>query len=360
MPSLRRRHPLITLLAATALIAALAALAAPAANAGTPPGAALRYSPDTLGFGTTAVNTRSGQQILTITNTGQANVRIRITITGPFRIVKRQCPTQLAPATACTLTLVFQPRESGEFIGRLRAATGAPRARLVGRTPGGRLSVDPRTVRFGSVSVGERSPLRIVLLRNVGDAPLTITRVRLRGTDPGNFRQDWTQANCGLLPPGGLCAVATRFVPLVAGDVRARLDVDSNQQRSRLFGNITGADLRGRGLGTWRTLVTSRGGLKLGVRGRVTVGLTCQAPGGSGCFGVARIFAQRGGRRVTIGSARFLLNQNADARLRIRLTNAARAAVRRNGSLRVQVRTTTRAVGPGRSLPSSAFLTIRR
>ena len=79
------------------------------------PGAPVRMWPVTMDFGNMAVNTFSAHQIVRIENTSaMASVSISgISATHPSVDVTHDCPTELAPTAACTLSVRIRPSATG-------------------------------------------------------------------------------------------------------------------------------------------------------------------------------------------------------------------------------------------------------
>ena len=79
------------------------------------PGAPVRMWPVTMDFGSMAVNTFSARQIVRIENTSATgSISINgISATHPSVEVTHDCPTEIAPAAACTLSVRVRPVATG-------------------------------------------------------------------------------------------------------------------------------------------------------------------------------------------------------------------------------------------------------
>lgn len=87
--------------------------------------ATLSTSPTSLSYPTQALNTTSGAQPVTITNTGTAAATVSgITVTGDFSQTNN-CGTSIAANASCTVNVTFRPTASGTRTGDLSIASNA-------------------------------------------------------------------------------------------------------------------------------------------------------------------------------------------------------------------------------------------
>ncbi|MFF3147888.1 discoidin domain-containing protein, partial [Streptomyces sp. NPDC057927] len=87
--------------------------------------AALSTSPTSLSYPTQALNTTSGAQPVTVTNTGTAAATVSgITVTGDFSQTNN-CGTSIAANASCTVNVTFRPTASGTRTGDLSIASNA-------------------------------------------------------------------------------------------------------------------------------------------------------------------------------------------------------------------------------------------
>jgi len=211
--------------------------------------------PQRLDLGRVAV-TESTERSLTLVNEGSAPLRVaRVARAGEaaedFRVSAGECTAPLAVGSSCRLTVTFSPRVEGPRQARLRLEHDDPRGstevELEGFAlpePRPELTVTPRTLRFGDQSVGQRSGIETLRLRNTGTARLNLRRIALVGADAGSFQI--VPGTCDGLPflaPGGDCTVGMRFVPTARGELRARLVI-----RHDAPDRETAVGLSGRGL----------------------------------------------------------------------------------------------------------------
>lgn len=195
----------------------------------------ISIDPQSLEFGQVPVNSES-DMVLLISNTGS----------GPLKVDPIGAPAnamftvQNVPATGFTVspggtrpvTVRFKPTEPGEQNSVLFIASDDPQDRLLavelsgeGVKPGPNISVDPPSVDFGEVKMGEKLD-KVLTIRNTGDADLKVFKLE----NPTNDRftvvaptEEFT------LVPGGTRPVTLRFEP------------DAVQSESGLL-NITSED----------------------------------------------------------------------------------------------------------------------
>jgi hypothetical protein len=88
------------------------------------------------------------------------------------------------------------------------------------------VSFVPASLAFSGQTVGTASPPQIVVVNNVGSAPLRISSIQTTG----NFTQTNT---CGSsLAGGGSCAVSITFSPSIAGSRSGALSISDNAAMS--------------------------------------------------------------------------------------------------------------------------------
>jgi probable HAF family extracellular repeat protein len=185
-----------------------------------------------LDFGSQGVGTPSGAQTVTVTNEGNGPLDIHsITVTGrnasEFSLVPAvPTPQTLAPGASLTVSLVFTPAAIGSRTAALTFADNEPRGSAAiglsgtGIAPVLRLSA--ATLDFGPQPMGLSGDLAL-LLRNTGDAPLTVSSLAIQGPDAGDFSLPpggWTG---GTLQPGDITLLNVRFNPAMTGSRTASL-----------------------------------------------------------------------------------------------------------------------------------------
>lgn len=179
----------------------------------------LAFTPDVLNFSPLEVGAEA-EQALTVTNDGDVPIVVEdIGADAPF-IVAKSCAGPLAPGGQCQATIVFRPRTVGDVSGRvvIRGTGGAEEAAL---TANGVAFERPQEQRIGVLSADPKSPIQMtkfneerpIAITNVGNAPVTINRVRL---SISTRRVGWLGVKdlCSdrTLSPGGQCVVILKVV----------------------------------------------------------------------------------------------------------------------------------------------------
>lgn len=194
---------------------------------GNGPGATL--NPTSLTFATQTVGTSSTPQLVTLTNTGSANLTISsITVTANFTETNN-CGGGLIPGGSCTINVAFNPTTRGAITGTLSVAdnaSGSPQTASLSGT-GTFVKLTPSSLNFGSVPVGMTSTAQTVTLTNVArSSALSVTSITIGGTDPGDFAQS---NNCGhSVPARGSCTITVTFTPTAQGLRSADVSITDN------------------------------------------------------------------------------------------------------------------------------------
>ncbi len=209
----------------------------------------IRLSTNELDFGQ-VVQYGTNELELTIANGGSAALALRdlrLSAGGEFGIARNDCSQQVAPGASCTLRLRFSPSRVGESDGRLAIdhnAGGTTTVALRGRAaalPAPAARVEPSTVSFEPLPVGDRSDIRTVRLLSTGAARLPLGDVSITGAQAGDFRI--VPASCaGLdsLLPDSDCTVGVSFRPGGAGTRRATLVLRHGAAGGRSEVNLSG------------------------------------------------------------------------------------------------------------------------
>jgi len=207
-----------------------AALALPLTGTGTPkPAARLALTPAPLAFGSVTVEGSEALD-LEVRNAGTAPATLgAATLSGTdaaqFRVAG--APRLLGVGERATVSVTFAPTSPGAKEATLTlpyeggpgspatvtlTGTGAPK-------PAPRLTVDPATLAFGALEVGEAKGLS-VKVSNTGTASTTITGATLGGADAGEFR---APAERPQIAAGASAQVPVVFAPGSAGAKAATL-----------------------------------------------------------------------------------------------------------------------------------------
>ena len=197
-------------------------------GAGTTTASTVTVSPAALLFPPQLLKTKSGKQVVTITNSGATAISNKgITITGDFTETTT-CTPSLGAGKQCTITVTFAPTATGTRTGTLsiNLSTGAQTASLAGTGTGsvgslpGVLSLSPSPLTFSGYTIGD-NPSQTVTVTNTSGASVGILEILLRGTSY------LTETNrCpSMLAPGATCSITVTFVPLAYGTFKSYLIV---------------------------------------------------------------------------------------------------------------------------------------
>lgn len=207
---------------------------------------AVAFSATTLGFGSVAVGTSSGAQILTMTNTGNGTLTISsIAITGANIgdfAQTNTCGNSVAGGANCTISISFTPTASGSRTASVTItdnASGSPQSvSLVGTGLVPIASISPSSITFPNQYVGTSSLPQTITLMNTGAAPLTIASVTTSPTDFGPL------SSCGnSLSVGSSCSIGVFFDPTAGGSRNGTLTITDNAGGSPQTVSLTGIGL---------------------------------------------------------------------------------------------------------------------
>ncbi len=201
---------------------------------------ALTVSPASLSFPNTALGSTSGQLSVTLTNSGQAALRVlTATATGDFAVSSTCAGTTVAVNATCTIALTFTPSALGSRTGTLTittdSASGATTTVPLTGTGTGAFTVvlTPTAVDFGTQAVSTTSAVRNITISNTGNISGAISHF--------GVSSDYTLAanTCGAtLAPQTGCTVSVVFAPSTSGTRNGLLTVvdDAGTQTATLTG----------------------------------------------------------------------------------------------------------------------------
>jgi len=181
-----------------------------------------KLSVTALSFGNQAVNTTSGAQSFTLTNTGDKALGVNgITGTGPYGVTNN-CGSSLAASASCTVNVTFTPTAIGAAPGTIKvsASSGDTTVNLSGTGQGTTLVAAPTAVAFGSVSTAG-SLAKSFTLTNNGN----IATTKLAYALPAGVTET---DNCGqTLAAGASCTATLTYAPRTATALASNLTVSS-------------------------------------------------------------------------------------------------------------------------------------
>ena len=196
--------------------------------------AVVSFSPNTLAFGNVVVGTSSSPQPLTLTNTGNATLKItKIQMTQPNAADFSQtnnCGTQVLAGANCTINVTFTPTTTGARSANVTVtdnAAGSPHKVLVsgtGLAPA--VSFNPSSLTFPTQLVGSPSAGQSITLTNTGTAPLNISSIAPTGANASDFS---LSQNCGAsLAVNASCTITATFTPSAAWSRTAAIMLTDN------------------------------------------------------------------------------------------------------------------------------------
>lgn len=202
----------------------------------------LKISPATLDFGSRAVLPPDGQpsdKAKSVTLSVAKNQPQSVTIeslmvsdsTPPpvqFTIQPNSCSV-IAPGGSCQVPIVFQPngamRRKALLLITSNASNGVQSVQLVGHAKQGILTINPTSLSFGTVKVGESSAQsKSVTLTNKNPINLTIQNV----TSSNSSVFPITSTCPSVLQPNAKCTVSASFSPDRNGNIGGRISVADN------------------------------------------------------------------------------------------------------------------------------------
>ena len=186
---------------------------------------ATSVSPSGLTWAAVAVGNKSGQKTVTVTNGNGAAITISsISFSGAnpgdFSVFSKTCDATLAPATSCSLNILFGPTGTGTRTATLNLAdsdTNSPQTVSVsGLGTSGVVAAAPGSLSFGSAALGTSTAAQSIVLSNGNTSPITISSVAIGGVNASDFV---LAANtCGsTLSVNGSCSASIYFRPSAAG-----------------------------------------------------------------------------------------------------------------------------------------------
>jgi hypothetical protein len=191
-------------------------------------GSAIQLSRDSLSYNHAGIGTKSAPQSITVTNSGASSLSLgTIQTVGDFSQT-HTCGTSLDPAGTCTVTVTFNPTQSGQIFGALFINSSDPAAphRVLMSGWGDQASFQPGGLAFGTQKVGNKSVPKTIQVHNLGGTPLNFASFAVGG--------DFAQTNtCGTgILPGTSCAVSVTFKPTVIGARAGQITVTDSDLRN--------------------------------------------------------------------------------------------------------------------------------
>ena len=197
----------------------------------------LTYAPEHLDFGNQrAGTTRSGPQILKITNTSSSSLTPQIALQdgglGEFPTDSSACAQALAPGASCSVSIVFAPTSLGSQTATL--AIGNPVTGSISRVPltgnGVAPKIAPGVAGLNFLSVRENTTLSggAVEIVNSGTDTLHVSSVSISGPNAGAFVITGGDCAGAAVAPNMSCFIPISFTPTTTGPYSATLTVGSD------------------------------------------------------------------------------------------------------------------------------------
>jgi hypothetical protein len=190
-------------------------------------GAIATLSTQSLTFSSQIVNTVSGTQTVTLTNTGSAALTISSIAASAEFLQKNACGASLAPGAQCTIPAAFKPRAGGLRSGSLTISDNAPGSpQTVALTGTGLFfELSAPSLAFGTQMVGTSAKPQTLTLTNLANIAGGLSAVRIVGANPASFSQTNT---CGPTVAGdGSCTITVTFTPRKTGSLAASVQVEA-------------------------------------------------------------------------------------------------------------------------------------
>jgi hypothetical protein len=188
------------------------------------PAPVVSLAPASLAFASQTINTTSGSQGVTLTNTGNAALTITSIAASAQYGQTNTCPVSpatLAAAGTCTISVTFTPTATGTQTGSITIvddAAGSPHAITLSGTgagvPAPVVSLAPASLTFASQPTSTTSAPQSVTLTNTGNAALTITSIAASA----QYGQTNTcPVSPATLAAAGTCSISVTFTPTATG-----------------------------------------------------------------------------------------------------------------------------------------------
>ena len=199
-----------------------------------------------LAFSDSPLSVQSGTQYAVLNNTGTAPLVVSgTTVTGDFVLSYNGCYGQtIAPGSACTVGVLFNPTAAGTRTGTASIGNDAPAGAAVISLTGNGVNqlhsarVSANALTFADQAVGTTAPMQYLYLYNTGNVPLTVSSVNY----VGDFSNPYpTYYNCsGTIQPAGYCYLYIVFTPTTTGARTGSVTITDDSSTSPHVISLTG------------------------------------------------------------------------------------------------------------------------
>src|SRR5690349_7296554 len=218
---------------------------------GTFPG--ISANPTSLDFGNQLVGTPSNSKLITITNTGTANLVVsNVALTGGnsgdfAASTQSPLPVTVFPNASTTITVTFTPSAAGARSSTLAITHNAGGSSLnipvAGTGTAPIFQASPTSITFADQLKNTTSSPSSVSIQNTGTANLVISNITITGINAGDFALQPITLPV-TIAPGNSAPVGVTFTPSSGGPRSATLNLTDNASGSPhsigLSGNGTG------------------------------------------------------------------------------------------------------------------------
>jgi hypothetical protein len=200
-------------------------------------------SASSLVFQPQVVGTRSRQQALSLTNTGNATLDLTVAASPQFFIDGNFCGQSLAPGAACQYVVGFAPNGKGARTGTITFTDNAPGSPQVVTLSGTgtlvELTPSSDVLDFGNIVIGTTSVPQTITMTNVSDnQALNISGIVLGGAK--DFLYSDTNTCGASVAPLSSCTITVTFSPKTKGIKNANVTISDNGGASPQIVYLTG------------------------------------------------------------------------------------------------------------------------
>ena len=211
----------------------------------------ISYTPGSLDFGTRSVGAVSSAQVVTVSNSGTANLvlselKFAGDHPGDFQIDSGALPITVAPGGNTSLQVKFAPTAIGQRNATLVLTTNAASSphvlALTGNGSGADVLVQPAMLDFGDQIVATTPKTQSVLISNNGNADLVVSNLSISGPNSQYFGFS-SQALPLTVTPGSSASINVAFDPQTSGPQAATLSIEDNSTNGPQVVTLAGTGL---------------------------------------------------------------------------------------------------------------------
>ena len=189
-------------------------------------------NPTELHFGSHPLGTTTTPEVVTVTNSGTANLNVASLVSdnAEYVIVNDGCTGQsIAPAGTCQFSVQFTVSLLGIQNGHITItsdASGSPdHVALTGTGIAPAVQLSGSSIHFGTLTVGDSSAAQTITATNTGSAPLSVASI---GSNNPEFSIGADTCSSQVLVAAAQCSFAVSFTPTSDGAQSALLQFISD------------------------------------------------------------------------------------------------------------------------------------